>query len=526
MSTTLTGNTARTRGISVQNHPFPSRRAPSTRGRGGAPSTPRFSGPPRNGREASRRTIHESEEDEPQPERDQVSVDHNEDNEEEEENNAQELEGNTQFFELEDLGQDDEHLDNDGADAGGGDGDGGPPNDDPDDEGDPEDEPDEPPHRHRCQNPDPEERFLNIMDCFATNLENRNHTPQPVVKMERIQAKEPDTFDGSKPQKLDEFLFQCRLYFNTNLSQFTTERVKVSFAMTFLKGPAQQHFQTVLQVEYNWDVISWFQDFQLFADELCKNFGALDRETEAAEELEHLRMGHNWTITKYNVEFSRLASILGWPDNVLVYRYYRGLPDCISDIISSSPTGKPSSLAAMRRLAMQIDNNYWSRVREKKHTGEKPGQSSTHPDTQNQQNQQNKNKGKNNNNNRQQNSSQQPNTPSNPPSNNPKPFQKSSNPSSSSQPSNPLARKLNKEGKLTAQERQRRIANGQCLYCGGNHMIRDCPRKNESGNTNNNSNSTSSSSNANKPKGRNTKADADSKDASQPSGSQSESSKK
>ncbi|KAF5361944.1 hypothetical protein D9756_002517 [Leucocoprinus leucothites] len=495
MSTTLTCNTAHTCGISVQNHPLPSQYTPSTRGRGGTPSTPWFSGPPRNGCEASCRTIHESKEDEPQPEHDQVSVDHNKDNEEEEENNAQEPEGNTQFFEPEDLGQDDEHLDNNGADAGGGDGDGGPPNDDPDDE-------------------DPEERFLNIMDHFATNLENRNHTPQPVIKTECIQAKEPNTFDGSKPQKLDEFLFQCRLYFNTNLLQFTTEHAK-------------QHFQTVLQVEYDWDIISWFQDFQLFADELRKNFGALDRKTEAAEELEHLRMGHNWTITKYNVEFSRLASILEWPDNVLVYHYYRGLPDRISNIISSSPTGKPSSLVAMRRLAMQINNNYWSRVCEKKHTGEKSGQSSMRPDMQNQQNQQNKNKGKNNNNNRQQNSSQQSNTPSNPPSNNPKPFQKSSNPSSSSQPSNPLAGKLNKDGKLTAQEHQRCITNGQCLYCGGNHMICDCPRKNESGNTNNNSNSTSSSSsNTNKPKGQKAKADADSKDALQPLGSQSKSLKK
>ncbi|KAF5353905.1 hypothetical protein D9756_007283 [Leucocoprinus leucothites] len=249
------------------------------------------------------RTIHESKEDEPQPEHDQVSVDHNKDNEEEEENNAQEPEGNTQFFETEDLGQDDEHLDNDGANARGGDGDGGPPDDDPDDEGDPEDEPDKPPCCCHCQNPDPEEQFLNIMDHFATNLKNCNHTPQPVVKMERIQAKEPNTFDSSKPQKLDKFLFQCHLYFNTNPSQFTTECVKVSFAMTFLKGPAQQYFQTVLQVEYNWDVISWFQDFQLFVDKLHKNFGALDRETEAAEELEHLCMGHNWTITKYNIEF-------------------------------------------------------------------------------------------------------------------------------------------------------------------------------------------------------------------------------
>jgi len=43
-----------------------------------------------------------------------------------------------------------------------------------------------------------------------------------------------------------------------------------------------------------------------------------------------------------------------------------------------------------------------------------------------------------------------------------------------------LQGKLGKDGKLTAEERQRRIDNKLCLFCGGTgHMARDCPKRNK-----------------------------------------------
>jgi len=42
------------------------------------------------------------------------------------------------------------------------------------------------------------------------------------------------TFHGTNLDKLNNFPFQCQLYFYTNSAQFTTDAAKVNFAMTYL----------------------------------------------------------------------------------------------------------------------------------------------------------------------------------------------------------------------------------------------------------------------------------------------------
>ena len=53
----------------------------------------------------------------------------------------------------------------------------------------------------------------------------------------------------TEPDKLNNFLFQCKLYFCTNSAQFDIDIVKINFAMTYLTGVAQDWFEVSLNQE-------------------------------------------------------------------------------------------------------------------------------------------------------------------------------------------------------------------------------------------------------------------------------------
>ena len=79
---------------------------------------------------------------------------------------------------------------------------------------------------------------------LSENL-NRGSAPKPHQSKAHI----PDTFNGSDPHKLNHFLFQCRLFFYANPSQFSTDEKKINFVMTYLSGEAQDWFEVTLQQE-------------------------------------------------------------------------------------------------------------------------------------------------------------------------------------------------------------------------------------------------------------------------------------
>ncbi|KAF9441709.1 hypothetical protein P691DRAFT_683088 [Macrolepiota fuliginosa MF-IS2] len=154
---------------------------------------------------------------------------------------------------------------------------------------------------------------------LETSICNQSVPPTPIFCPDKIQAKEPDIFDSNCPQKLNDFLFQCRIYFNTNLHQFHTPTTKVVFTLSYLSGLACQWSQTFLDLEPDWDLIPWYTDWDLFIIKLTNNFGALDTISEAAEDLESLIMASGSQISRYNIEFAQLAGLLKWPDSVLCH---------------------------------------------------------------------------------------------------------------------------------------------------------------------------------------------------------------
>jgi len=92
------------------------------------------------------------------------------------------------------------------------------------------------------------EQLAEVLSRLANTL-NSNQTPTPNTNSRGTKAHIPDTFSDTEPDKLNNFLFQCHLYFHANPAQFNTDIAKINFAMTYLTGVAQDWFEVGLNQE-------------------------------------------------------------------------------------------------------------------------------------------------------------------------------------------------------------------------------------------------------------------------------------
>ena len=95
-------------------------------------------------------------------------------------------------------------------------------------------------------------------------------TPAPKL----AKAKEPDTFDGSDPKKLNNFIFLCNLYFRTNPS-YEDDATKVTFALSYyLHGLALEYFEpSILDSDETPD---WIDNWSAFVRTLRTQFDSID----------------------------------------------------------------------------------------------------------------------------------------------------------------------------------------------------------------------------------------------------------
>jgi len=111
------------------------------------------------------------------------------------------------------------------------------------------------------------EQLAEVLSRLANTL-NSNQTPGLNTNSRGTKACIPDTFSGTEPDKLNNFLFQCWLYFCANLAQFNTDIAKINFTMTYLTEVAQDWFEVGLNQEDQGILQDWLSDWNLFVDEL------------------------------------------------------------------------------------------------------------------------------------------------------------------------------------------------------------------------------------------------------------------
>jgi hypothetical protein len=286
----------------------------------------------------------------------------------------------------------------------------------------------------------------------------------------KAKAKEPDTFDGSDPKKLNNFILLCNLYFRSNPA-YRDDSNKVTLALSYLRGTALEYFEpSLLDSDEDPD---WLEDWSAFVRTLRTQFGPIDPTADAEDGIDNLKMQDNQKIVKYNVEFNKLAIRTHWDDGVLRHRYYSGLAERIKDIMGQQ--GKPSTLEDMKTLAHSIDSRHWERLREKSRSGrnksDTPDKSDSNKGKSDDKKNQASTSGHNHNHKDNKSKKQQGNNKSD---------NKSDKPSSSGSTNN-ISDKLGKDGKLLPAERQRRFDNNLCMFCGGGgHTAANCNKSTSS----------------------------------------------
>ena len=147
-----------------------------------------------------------------------------------------------------------------------------------------------------------------LAKAFGQLANSLNNTRKPSVQ---ARVREPDQFDSSDTRKLQLFLTQCLLNFHDRPDAFSNDSAKVTYVLSFLHGTALDWFEPTLTSGH---YAPWLTNYSAVVSKLQNNFGPHDPEGEAEAGVENLRMCDTQRITKYLVEFNRLAARVQWGD--------------------------------------------------------------------------------------------------------------------------------------------------------------------------------------------------------------------
>jgi Domain of unknown function (DUF4939) len=152
--------------------------------------------------------------------------------------------------------------------------------------------------------PPPDSELTQVLTLLANSI------GAPKVSKVWTKVHEPDPFNGSDTCKLQPFLVQCQLNFCDRPDTFTSDKAKVTFALSYLKGTVLDYFEPAL-MDLDKNPI-WSTDYSKFTSKLRMNFGPFNPEADAENELDQLQMKDNQKIMKYIMSVQQLAPKVQW----------------------------------------------------------------------------------------------------------------------------------------------------------------------------------------------------------------------
>ncbi|GAA6045108.1 hypothetical protein JCM8097_008499 [Rhodosporidiobolus ruineniae] len=186
-------------------------------------------------------------------------------------------------------------------------------------------------------------------------------TAAPAPSLGRIKVKEPDTYDGSRSDKSDVYIFVSQIKnYVLDTKGWVDDAHKVRVCAGYLRGKPYKWISSYLSLpeeERKKTDYAFLTDFEKFSDLLITTWGDPDRQAADDRRLRQLRQTGSAAV--YASEFRRLSLALGWGDVALRSQFYEGLKEELKDELSRLDPIK--ELTALINRVIQIDNRLFQR---------------------------------------------------------------------------------------------------------------------------------------------------------------------
>jgi hypothetical protein len=255
--------------------------------------------------------------------------------------------------------------------------------------------------------------------------EARHTTPLDISRTRTREPKAcmPDKFDGTRANFWG-FVQQVRLYLRLYSSYYPDGFTQVAFIGTLLSGNARSWLAPLLEKDspilYN---------LEAFLERFTAAFGDSDRERVAERKIQNLCQGTR-SAAIYAAEFQQLTCDLDWNDKAYMTRFRYGLKDDVKNLLITMP--KVDTLEELISQAITCDNRLFELRQERRSSWRNDGVFIPRPKS---------------------------------------PENRSTRPE-------PMQIDAARFKTLTPEEKERRMENGLCLYCGEEgHKAGNCHKK-------------------------------------------------
>lgn len=281
-----------------------------------------------------------------------------------------------------------------------------------------------------------ENQQLVLATYFSLGMEVSPENKTQIGSQAPPEGKRPDEFYGDR-SKYRTFVAQLALYYGSDPQKFSTDKSKIRFAASFLRGSAFEWLEPFID-EMAGNVS--FYKYSEFLEGLMAGFVDPDQYATAEREIEVLVQ--RGSCSSYYSQFVALIAQLGWTeDSVKIHYFRRGLKESVKDLLVGKDC--PTTITDFAALCIKLDNQLEAHRNEKKNLSQ---------------------------------SSKQP--PSVSPPQSALNFQKPTEGYVPARPQPSTSQPVNDPMELDAASRKSyRRANNLCTYCeASGHWVRDCPK--------------------------------------------------